>query len=449
MNNWLFLKFKMFAEFFLPQAVFQRMAEEGPQRYFFHTGWNLSGRILNMAISFLVSIYVVRYLGPSNWGLLSYVVSFTGIFSFLASLGVDNILYVDLVSEPENSARLLGTGFMLKAAGALLSFVLIMVSAQVVHAGFYTAVLMAIVGGALFFQPFNVINLYFQAKVKSKPTVINSVAIGIFLASLKVLLVFLGLSLKYFALLYLIEGVLAAAGYLFIYKKYGQKIFNWKFDFKLAKVMLGQSWPLILSTGFVYVYSRIDQVMLKSMLDQSAVGLYDVGVRLSEVWYVFPTIIIGSLAPALINAKKIGQEMYFKRLAKLYSFAIYFALIFILPLALFSKFIVNLLYGGAFIAAAGVLSIYVWAGVSVSVGSVVNQYLINEKYTKIALFLNFFGMATNILLNLYLIPKYGINGAAMATLISYSLIPVSVIFFKRSRYQLRLILDGLFLKTVI
>lgn len=423
----------------LPESLTARLGQEGPQRYLFHTGWNLLGKIVSLAVSFFVSIYVIRSLGPSNWGLLSYVVSFTGIFSFIASLGVDSILYVDLIKKPEERDRLLGTAFFLKLAGAAGAFLLVTIISVLSANNFYTTVLLATVAGAFFFQPFNVINLYFQANVRSKPTVILSLILNFLMSASKILFVFLGLSLKYFALLYLIEAVLGAAGYLYIYRQAGLHIFRWRSDLRLSREMLAVSWPLILSSAFAYMYSRIDQVMLKHMLSQEAVGLYDTGVRLAEAWYIFPSIIIGSMFPAIINAQKTSQEQFERRLTKLYAFMAYLSLVFILPISLLSRPIIDLLYGPAFLPAANVLKIYVWAGVSVTLATIMNQVLMSEKLTKISLYINFFGMAVNVAMNILLIPRFGILGAAWATLVSYSAIPLSILFFRQARSHLWLV----------
>ncbi len=424
-------------QWILPDQVALKLNQEGPRRYFFHTSWNLAGRMLSLILAFFVSVYVIRYLGPSSWGLLSYVVSFTGIFAFVASLGVDNILYVDLVNDPKRRDLYLGTAFGLKLIGGILAFVITLAVSYFSGNSAYTNFLMAVVAAGFFFQPLNVVNTYFQAGVNSKPTVILSLAVNVCLSVLKIIFVNMGLTVGYFLLIYFIEAVLSAAGYLFIYRWFGLSVLQWRWANSAAKTIFTASWPLILSSAFTFVYSRIDQVMIKQLLNQTAVGLYDTGVRLAELWYIFPSIIIGSVFPAIINAKKNNFELFESRITRLYFFSLCLALGFIIPISVLSGFIIKLLYGTAFLPAAGVLKIYVWAGVSVTLATIVNQYLISEKLTRISLYLNLFGMLLNIALNILFIPRYGIYGAAWATLISYSLIPAGLVFFKSGRGQFR------------
>jgi len=437
---------KKIVSFFLPESYVERLFNPNGQKYFFHVGWNLFGRVIYLPLAFLVNVYVVRYLGPEQWGTLSYVVSFVGIFSFLASLGVDSILYVDLVKEPENKDKLLGTAFVLKSVGSVLSFVVIMIASEIMGNSSFTTMVMAIVAASIFFQPINIVNYFFQAKVQSKPTVISSLVISFLMAGLKIFFVYFGYSLVFFASIYLLEAILMAFGYWYIYKKSGEKIFNWSFDRKLAVEMFKYSWPLILSSAFAMVYSRIDQVMIKHYMSETAVGFYDTAVRIAEMWYILPTIIVGSVMPAVLNAKTVSEEFYALRLKRLYSFVIYFSLIFIMPISLGSNYIISFLYGSEFFASAVVLRFYVWAGVAVLVGTVLNQYLLGEKETKVSLAINLVGMVLNVVLNIFLIPKKGLAGAAMATMISYSIVPLTVIFFPKIRWQLSLMLKAIFIK---
>ena len=92
-------------------------ARPGFRKYFANTSWLLGERILRMAISLFVGIYVARYLGPERFGLLSYALSFVWLFSSLASFGLDDILVRELVQRPEQRNNLLGTVFWLKVCG--------------------------------------------------------------------------------------------------------------------------------------------------------------------------------------------------------------------------------------------------------------------------------------------------------------------------------------------
>ena len=187
---------------------------------------------------------------------------------------------------------------------------------------------------------------------------------------------------------------------------------------------------------------RIDQVMIKEIMDTGAVGNYAVAVRLSEVWYFIPMAITSSLFPAIIDAKKISEKLYYERLQKLYALMTWLAIGIALPITFLADDIIRLLFGMQYQDAAGVLVIYVWAGVFVFLGVASSQYLIVENYTRISFFRTAIGAIVNVGLNIILIPKYGINGAAMATLISYFLSTFFICFIPKTSKQAVLMLKS-------
>ena len=71
----------------------------GFKKYFVNTGWLFFERIIGMAVTFFVGVYVARYLGPANFGLLSYAGSFVGLFMGISALGLNNIVVRELVKN--------------------------------------------------------------------------------------------------------------------------------------------------------------------------------------------------------------------------------------------------------------------------------------------------------------------------------------------------------------
>jgi len=227
------------------------------------------------------------------------------------------------------------------------------------------------------------------------------------------------MGLIYFAIVTLLQSIILASGFIVMYIKQKSSLFNWSVNFGLAKNLLKDSWPLMLSGIAISIYMKIDQVMIKNMLDTKAVGNYAVAVRISEVWYFIPMAITNSVFPAIINAKKISEKLYYKRIQNLYSLMIWLSIGIAIPITFLANDIIRFLFGPQYQNAVGVLQIYVWAGVFVFLGVASGQYLIAENYTKISFLKSITGAVVNIILNIILIPKFKINGAAIATVISY------------------------------
>lgn len=388
-------------------------------KYLKNTSWLFFERIIGMVVTLFVGVYVARYLGPANFGLLSYAGSFVGLFSAIAAFGLDNIVVRELVKDEKKRDELLGTTFVLKIIGSILVLIIIVVAIRFTNNDNFTNLLIFIIAIGTIFQSFNVIKFYFQSKILSKYTVYAQVFSTILCSVIKLLLIYFNMGLIYFAMVTLLQSIILALGLVGMYIKQKSSLFKWRIKFDLVKRLLNDSWPLILSGVAISIYVRIDQVMIKNMLDTKAVGNYAVAVRLAEVWYFIPMAITNSVFPAIINAKKISEKLYYERLQKLYDLMAWLAIGIALPIMLLSNNIIKLLFGIQYQEAAGVLQIYVWAGVFVFLGVASGQYLIVENYTKISFLRTLIGAIINIVLNINLIPKYGINGAAIATIISY------------------------------
>ena len=421
---------------------------QGFKKYFLNTSWLFAEKIFRMIVGLVVGIWVARYLGPSKYGVLSYAQSFVGLFSAIATLGLDGIVVRELVKYPEKEKELLGTAFILKLFGAVLTLIVIYIAIHFTSNDVYTNRLIFIIASAVIFQSFNVIDMYFQAKVMSKYAVFAN-SFSLLLSSfVKIMLIINDAPLIAFAWAVLFDSFVMVSGYIYWYFKVKKEFFlrKIKFNLELAKSLLKDSWPLILSGMVIAMYMRIDQVMIKEMLDNKAVGNYAAAVRLSEAWYFIPMVISSSLFPAIINAKKQSEELYYARLQRLYDLMVWLAIAIALPMTFLSDWVVNLLYGSQYSEAGSVLKIHIWAGLFVALGLVRGRWIISEnlqKYTPIYLVT---GLIVNIVLNYYFIQIYGIKGAAYATLFAQSagsLIASS--FFKKTRISFMMMINSMFI----
>ena len=212
------------------------------------------------------------------------------------------------------------------------------------------------------------------------------------------------------------------------------KILSFKFSRTMAIELLKASWPLILSGLVISVYMKIDQIMIKEMIDVEAVGQYAAAVRISEAWYFIPMVIVSSLFPAIINAKKISKNLYHSRLQNLYDLMVWMAIIIALPMTFWNDWIVNFLYGKEYSQAGNILMIHIWAGVFVFLGVANGKRLLSENLQIFSTINTTIGAVVNVFLNYILIKKYGISGAAWATLVSYFVAAyLSLILNKKTR----------------
>ncbi|MDB9445943.1 flippase [Anabaena sp. CS-542/02] len=386
-----------------------------------NVAWLFFDRILRMGVGLFVGVWVARYLGVEKFGILNYATAIVALFNPLTKLGLDGLIIRSIVREPGIKDQILGTTFWLKLAGAIASIFLAVSSIFVLrHDDQLTVGIVAILATAGIFQAFDAIDYWFQSQIQSKYTVVARNTAFIITALVKVALIKMQAPLVAFAWATLAEVALGTVGLIIVYRFKGYSIF-WRWSLTLAKTLLKESWPLMLSGLTIMIYMKIDQIMLGEMVDTTAVGLYSAATRISEVWYFIPMAIASSVAPRIYAAKDISEEVYYQKIQQLLRLLVLISIFVALPMTFLSNRIITILFGNSYLAAGSILAIHIWAAVFVSMGIATGIWFVAEGFTHLAFQRNLIGAVTNIFLNLFLIPAYAGVGAAIATVISYAI----------------------------
>jgi len=402
-------------------------------------GWLSGDHAIRMGVGLVVGVWMARYLGPEQFGLLNYAMAFVSLFGVIASLGLNGIVVRDLVKNPESANDTLGSAFLLQIIGGLLALVLAILAINFARPDDNLAKLMvSILGFVMVFKATEVVKYWFESLVQSKYSVWVENSVFLIFAGVKISLILTKAPLMSFVWAMFAEGLLVAIGLLGICAWQGGWLLAWHGHYKRARRLLKDSWPLILSGLATMVYMRIDQIMLGQMLGDEAVGIYSAAVRISEIWYFIPMAIAASAFPAIIEARKLSEALFYQRLQKLYDLMVMLAFAVAIPMTLLSEWVVTSLFGKGYANAAPVLSISIWAGVSVAMSAVHSKWLLIEGMQKYGLVYTSTGAAVNVVLNLFLIPSYGVVGAAWATLTA-QIVPIFIqVFLPKARINFRL-----------
>jgi len=418
-----------------------------PLKYLKNTSWLFWERVLRLLMGLFVGAWVARYLGPEQFGLLSYVQSFVGLFIVLSTLGLDNIVVREIVKNTNIAASLIGTAFILKLLGAIFMLLIITLTMTTLFEHDSSEkVLIFIVAFSTIFHSFNVIDYYFQSQVLSRYVVYANVLV-LFVSSLtKIALIINEADLMAFVWVVLFDSVVLALSYTwFFLKKTDYKIADLALTFRkdVALSLLRDSWPLILSGLVISVYMKIDQVMIREMLDNEAVGQYAAAVKISTAWYFIPVVVASSFFPAIINARKISKDLYYERLQKLYDLNFTVALVLGLPVVFFSSSIIEILYGQDFTQSAAILSVHIFCGFLVFMGVVRGKWILSENLQRYDLYIHVIAAVANIVFNFAFISWFGVIGAAYGTLLSYLFaLFFSPLIIKEIRPSFSMILNG-------
>jgi len=383
-------------------------------------GWLFFDKILRMGVGLVVGIWVARYLGPEQFGVLSFSQAFVGLFAAIATMGVRDIVVRDIVRGPEHERLILGTAALIQIIGGLIAYLLACVFIVYLRPDDpIVQGVVAILGSLMLYKASDIAVYWFEAKVLSKYTVWVQNGTFLVFSAIKVILILYQFPLISFAWAMLAESVVVALILLVVLGKRGPSIFCLRFSAARAKGLLSDSWPLVVSALAVSIYFKVDQVMIGQMLGNEAVGVYSAAVRISELWYFIPVVVVGSVFPSIIEAKKRSDALYYARLQSLFDVMSLMSVPIAIIMTIVAPFVIDVLYGSAYEKSDSVLIIHIWISIFVFLGVANSKWFLVEDLQRLMFVRAVLSAVINILLNYILIPKYGVEGAAVASLIGY------------------------------
>ncbi|MDB9786881.1 flippase [Bacteriovoracaceae bacterium] len=395
------------------------------KQIFSNTGWLFLEKLFRLFTAFFVTAIVAQYLGPSNFGILSYTISVLAIFEPIANLGINSVIKKYLIYNPNNEDQknILSTILILRFISSI--FVISILNFLTHKFDFLSsdnsaiASIITILSISLFFRIFDIFELWFESRLESKyPT--NVKILSFFIISIiRLLFVYWQLDVQYFAIAFTLESIICASTYLILLKKKNISLITFNINLKLIKKLVNESWPLFFATMSVMIYMKIDQIMLKHMINDTAVGIYSAAVKISEPWSFLAVSLVASIFPTILSAKTRSLRDYYTKIQKLYAVMTLTAIVLGISTAFLAPFIINIIFGDQFLDSSAVLQIHIWGNLSIFWAVAQDPWDIAENKTKYILVKTLSAAILNVILNLWWIPLFGVIGAACATVVSY------------------------------
>lgn len=414
-----------------------------------NAGWLIGGRIYHMLLAFFVGLVTARYLGPGNYGLINYALTYTTFFASFCTLGINSIIVKDFVDHPEEEGIALGSTLVLRAISSGLSFIMMLGISFVADRGEKTThIVVALCGIGIFFQIFDTINYWFQSRLESKfsaaATVVSYTVVSIY----KIWLLLTGKSVEWFAISTSLDYFVVACFLLLVYKKHHGPHFG--FSKKKSRKLLHSSYHFILASLMVSIYGSTDKFMLKQMLNETMVGYYSTAVSLCNTWVFVLSAIIDSLYPCILQSFEKDRRLFERRNRQLYAIVFYVSVGVSLLISILARPIVSVLYGESYLPTVMPLRIITWYTAFSYLGVARNAWIVSYHCQNYLKYIYIGAAATNVILNSFFIPLWGASGAALASLMTQiSTIMIFPLFIKEFRPNVRLMLDAIQFKNVI
>lgn len=381
--------------------------------YINNAGWMLLEKIVKALSSLIIIALIARTIGPSDFGVFSLALSVLAILWCICSLGLDSILIKEFSQTKYDKLELFSTifwmRFFISALLMLICFILTWTSFTENYSHTNKIIFLIIISSLPFYN-FNTFFSYYQAQSKSRFTANISLAITLLFTTIKILFAATNPDPIIFSACYFFESATLIFIFTILAKETSLKISH--FRTQILSELLKPAYPLLSASLLVIAYTKLDQVMIAKILGPEALGIYSVSTRIAETYIFIPTLLSVSLYPMLAkNFTPENTRVYFDIV---YSSSVASGIL----VLILSPILIPILFGNAYKESITPLSLLIFASIFSILGMLSTNFFLLKEMPYIRLYRAIIGLAINFFLNLKLIPIYGINGAAFASLLS-------------------------------
>ena len=399
-----------------------------------NTIWLMVGELAH-SLRFVIAIYAARILGAANWGIFSYAVTLAGMFTIVSDIGISGVLNREVARNPENHARYLSTSFFLKIFLIIFSVGLILLTAPFLLnidgvESFLIIICLILAFDSMRDFSFAII----RAKEKMEQEALIKTVTNIGIVVLGFIFLLLSPTPKALAWSYAAGSGLGLITGIWLLRPYFINLIS-NFSQKLIWPIFSAAWPFAMVALLSSLMINMDTVIIGHFRSAVEIGFYAAAQRPVQLFYTISALISSAIFPALAKSAKRDNTRFRVLLEKI------MAVVFLLglPLAVggivLGKEVIQVLFGNQYLA--GTLTfqlLMVTLLLTFPSNILVNGVFAYDKQ-KIFTWTIAGGVLTNLILDLILIPRWGIAGSAVATIIAQVLVFLPLfISMKRINY---------------
>lgn len=398
--------------------------------------WLLFDKLLILILEFFIGVKVANYYGASSFGQYSYAISlvaFSNIFFELINSRVLKKYYT------KNNFNILvfNTNFFKNSIAIILFFIPIIYKFfyKIDNTLFYLLILLCL--DNILITATSGIENFFEYKLEAKRIVISNNIVKIISYFLQYICMILNKGIIFIAIVRCIGSLIRVIILKYQYNSsYLGKLENKsvKLDIKLIVKIIDESKYLWFSFVSFLIYTQTDRLMINHYLGVEEVGVYTIGMQLSNILAILIGPIQNSLFPKFLELYRNDYQKYYNFYKLTNTIITQFYLVITLISIVVVKYTFKYVYSSQYDGAILIYSILAFSVFIKANGSLQTSHMTIKNITKKSFYKTLVSLILNIILNILLIPKYGINGAAIATLIT-QFIALFLIDFFIKEYQ--------------
>lgn len=391
---------------------------------FKNLSWLMISQIIASVCGFIWTVLITRYLGVSDYGILGFAISLTGILAITVDFGISTHIVRHIATDYDSAPKYLGNVIPLKSLLSIGTMFLTLIILILLKSNELTIIITLLFMIERILTSFiSLFNGSFQAFEEGKYQGIGNTLLNLILFIFIIISVYTDLGIYGITISYLTANLIAL---IYVYYAFNKNITKPKFEFDktFCKKIILISLPFAATSILYSIYYSIDVVMLNQLVGNYATGIYNATYKLISILTLFYSVYAAVVYPVMSKMFKNDK----KQLIITFEKSIKYLMLIIIPIAIatmiYSTEIIQLIYGNEYDAAAEPLSILIWTITLLLVNGVCNM-LLNASYKEITI-TKIYAIAAvfNVVLNFIMIPYFSYNGAATATVLSDLLIMI-------------------------
>ncbi|MEW6557417.1 MAG: flippase [Elusimicrobiota bacterium] len=394
-------------------------------------------QIINKIILFVLTIFIARYLKEIGFGQYSLVLTLVGFFNLFTNFGLSTIALREVSKNYTSANRYFNNIFFLRIILGLLSYIFLFVSVKLLKYKPEIITATCIYGLTLFTN--NIIDLVsyiFNAFEKMEYLAALTVSLNLLTLVLSIYILRIDYGLLGLVTVSVIAGFIVVFLGFFISRRHLYLDFK-ELNFGFAKGLIKNSTSLML-LGFIgLVYFRIDIVLLSKLKGIYEVGVYNVAYKLMDTFMIVSNSVVGATFPYMARYFHSSIKDFKKLINKLLLVLIFLGLIIATTISIFSKEIIFLFFGPAFVSSIPALKILIWTIPLIYINAVLVYTLIAANQQSQIIIVTGIVTIVNFLLNILLIPKYSYIGSSYITIISEFFVLLGYCYLVKNRVFLK------------
>lgn len=424
-----FLDFKNIRQLFLENRSLK-------QTVFKNTFWLATAQILSRLLTFFLFVYVARVLGPEEYGKIAFGLSFILLASIFSDFGLSQIVTREFSREKEAEKEYPAL-LSLKGVLFFISFGIIIIGSFFITSNPALRTIIWILAAYVTVNSFSqLIYALFEARQRMEYEAFAQIFQAVLFTAIGFFVIFNFPSAKNFAYGYLV-GTIIFLTFLFPFFHFRLYPLFLKLDKNLWVKYLRMSWPLAFAGLFATIHNQIDTVMMGYLNQITEAGWYNAASRIARFAVTPIGLISTSFFPPLSIAFKESAEKLQRIWDHLIEIVIFLAIPLMVGGVFLGKRIIEFVYDKSYTPSILAFQILILTSGVIFVFTPFVKLLIAANQQKKILFVGIVGALINIILNLLLIPKYSLYGAAFATVITYFIMFLLVFVFTSRNTQIK------------